>query len=539
MSYSKSSLLRKLIPKSYHFDGYNELNYPNTRDKPFFTENVVQIGDYFLTTRIDSGGNLILEYSSVCPNGIISFKPYILSFESFIELLRTALDEGSDVITFEIQTSYKYTDGNCTRCVEKNKDCSFLLKNKPSTVMAAVSFEVTDIKNALSVYFGINKPQTFKGGNTMKKNILGMNFEWGLSKDRNIAATLMGVAVKNPENGNWYVFDSVKHTRTNIAGMKMGDLPVYLLPTNVLNVGDLTKIDGKYFYVQAIDQNYFTLLGAADGFVRQMLPSESIIPGMTLYTKVVAFDVKTLTDPNSKENLSGNVIAALCLSQWSKGESEFSLDNINDDSFNGLGSCLPVLMALNGSNGLGNMFGSADGGLNLPLLMMMGSGNSSDEANNTIQLILLNQVLSGGNSMFGQLPGVTTTAPSTISEGEVYCPSCGATYPAGTNFCSKCGEATQVKGKVCTHCGTTLHDGAAFCHNCGQKVVNDTCPSCGAKITPDSMFCSSCGASLKKVAPTKTVGGKKSPARKASSGKTSTKGNAKVDDAATPTPTGE
>ncbi len=505
MSYGKSSLLRNLVPKSYHFDGYNEVNYPNTRGKPFFSESVTQIGQYYLTTRIDKSGNLILEYSSVCPNGIIFFKPYTLSFESFIELLRGSLSENSDFITFEIQISYKYTDF-CENCFSKNDDCMTLLKERPSSVMAAVSFEVSDIKNALSVYFGINKPNTTKGGNNMKNNmkkLFGMNFELGMSKDRNIASTLMGVAVRNPENNNWYVFDPVKHTRTNIAGMKMGDFPVFLLPTKVLAVGDLTKMDGKYYYVQAVDQNYITMLGAEDGVVRQILPSESIIPGMNLFTKVVAFDTKTLIDPNSKENLSGNILTAMCMMQWSNGNgSEFSLDNIDDNSFNGLGQLLPVLMATGGANGLGNMFGTADGGINLPLLMMMGSGNGSDEANDMVQMLLISQMLGGntGNNPMGSvLDSITGMAatPANTETAEVYCPNCGDTYSSDVKFCPKCGTHTAVKGTVCSGCGATLKDGAAFCHVCGKKVGDDTCPSCGTKITPDANFCPSCGATLK------------------------------------------
>lgn len=506
MSLSNSSLLRKLIPKSYHFDGYDELNYPNTRDKPFFSESVTKIGDYYLTTRIDKSDNLILEYSSVCPNGVISFKPYVLSFESFIELLRKAIRESSDFITFEIQTSYKYTDGFCKTCSYKNKDCSSLLKTSPSSVMAAVSFEVTDIKNALSVYFDINKPQTIQGGNKMgkMKKLFGMNFELGMSKDRNIASTLMGVAVKNPENGNWYVFDSIKNTRTNIAGMKMGDFPVFLLPTQTLNVGDLTKMDGKYYYVQSIDQNYITLLGAADGIVRQMLPSDCIIPGMNFYTKVVAFDTKTFIDPQSKQNVSGNIIAAMCLMQWKDGDSEFSLDNVDDDSFNGLGKFLPLLMASGGTNGIGNMFGNSEGGINLPMLMMMGSGNSSEEADDMIQMMVLSQLLGGnniGNSMFGSIPGVApaSTVPSDMASSEVYCPNCNTAYSSDVQFCPKCGTHTVVKGHVCTGCGATLKDGAAFCHVCGRKVLDDTCPKCGAKVTPGAKFCHSCGTSLEAV----------------------------------------
>lgn len=507
MSYGKSSLLRKLIPKSYHFDGYNEVNYPNTRDKPFFSENVTQIGQYYLTTRIDKSDNLILEYSSICLNGIISFKPYVLSFESFIELLRKSLSEDSDFITFEIQTSFKHTDDfcKCRNCSYRNIDCSSFLKTQPSSVMAAVSFEVSDIKNALSVYFGIKKTHSIEGGNNMNKNmkkLFGMNFELGMSKDRNIASTFMGVAVRNPENNDWYVFDSIKHTRTNISGMKMGDFPVFLLPTKTLAVGDLTKMDGKYYYVQSIDNNYITMLGAADGVIRQILPSESIIPGMNLFTKVVAFDTKTLIDPNSKENVSGNILAAMCMMQWSKGnDSEFSLDNIDDNSFNGLGQLLPVLMATGGANGLGNMFGTADGGINLPMLMMMGSGNDSDEANDMVQMLLISQMLGSNNpmsSMFDSITGITSTAATkpAVSD-EVYCPNCGDTYSADVSFCPKCGTHTAIKGTVCSGCGATLKDGAAFCHVCGKKVLADTCPKCGVKITPEANFCPGCGTALK------------------------------------------
>lgn len=496
MSYGRSSLLRKLIPKSYHFDGYNELNCPNSQGKAFFEEGIAKLGDFNLVTRFDNKGNLVLEYSNVCPYGIISFEPYKLSFESFVELLRNALNENSDFITFEIHAEYL---GPCSKCQAKNSSCSSLLKRRPSTIMAAVSFDVNDIKNALSVYFGINK--TNNGGkNIMKKmkNLLGLNIEFGMSKDRNIASTLMGVAVRNPENGNWYVYDSAKHTLTNLVGMKMGDWPVMLVPVQSLTSGDLTKLDGKYYYVREVQENYFTLLEPATGNICQKIPADCIIPGMNFYTKVVAFDPKTLADPNSKENLSGNIIAAMCLMQWSKGESEFSLDNINNDSFNGLGSCLPMLLALNGtSNGLGNMFGTAEGGLNLPLLMMMGSGNDSEESNEAVQFMILSQLLGANKTnMFHAITGTTTTAPVNSDGAEVVCPKCGKTYTADTNFCPECGTHTVAKGKTCTKCGTKLKDGATFCHHCGQKVVIDSCPKCGAKVTPDSNFCAACGAAL-------------------------------------------
>lgn len=513
MFHGNNSAIRNLIPKGYSFDAFNELNSQNIRDRPFWESSTIKLGNYYLNKKFENNGDLILEFSSVCPNGLISFQPYRLTFSNYIECLRKALDERSDFITFEIPITYKTCYYDSERCNSRNKDCSYLLKNTPSFSIAAVSFEINDIKNALSVYFGIK--QQSKGGFSMKTNmkkLFGMNFEFGMSKDPNIAATFMGVAVRNSVDGNWYVFDQATHTLKNYANMKFGNFKVFLLPTNVLQPGDLTKMDCKYYYVQEVEGSYVKLLGAADGIVVQKLLTECIIPGMNFYTKVVALDPRTLFDPSSQTNMSNNVIAALCMMNWSQGKSDFSLDDINDDSFNGLG----MLLLMGGTNGLGNMLGNADGGMNLPLLMMMGSGNESDEANDVVQYMLLTQILNGGNgasmpNLFGNAvattPAVVTAVPDVNT---VYCPECSSEYPAGTNFCIKCGTRTEVKGKTCTSCDATLPDGALFCPNCGQKVVKDTCPQCGNKLTEGAKFCANCGHDLnatvaKKMSPKKAA----------------------------------
>lgn len=520
MSYDKSSLLRKLIPKSYHFDGYNELNFPNSHNQPFFAEGTKKIGKYYLTTKLTKSDVLSLEYSSVCPQGVIKFMPYELTFEDFIKSLRKALEENSDFITFEIKADYWLYDSyyRCSNCSEENDACSFLTHHRPTKLMAAVSFNVDDIKNALSVYFGINTPQTTpKGGNQMKgmKKLLGTNFEYGISKDPNISSTLMGVAVKNSKNGNWYVFDPATCKRTNISSMKMGDFPVLLMPTTNLRVGTLIKQDNAYYFVQDIKPDQITLIGAADGFIRLQLPEENLILGMNIYTEVVAFDAKTLCNPNTKENLSGNLLAAIFLMQCSKGESEFSLDNISDDSFNGLGSYLPLLIALgnNGGSNNGGLLGENGSGFNLPMLMAFAGNN--DNGSEYMQLFVLQQLLSNNNSsnpgsgLFPTLPGFvndgsSTTNPSTGDE--VYCPKCNKTLPEGVNYCPDCGTKTELKkhSKICTACGAELLDGAKFCHNCGRKVINEFCPNCGNRITPESNFCANCGAAVNATAPVNT-----------------------------------
>lgn len=493
----KASLVRQLVPKSYHFDGYNELNCSNSRDKPFFADNIIPMGEYYLTVRMENKNQIVLEYGTVCPKGEITFKPYKLSLETYVSKLQKAIQDGCDFITFEIFPQYNYD--TCSRvCSFKNDDCTAMRKNKPNKVLAAVSFNTSEVKKALAMYFEIIN--TTKGDSDImkkKNNMFGFNCEMGLSKDSNIAATLMGVAVRNTENGNWYTFDIANNTRKNLANFKMGNFPIFLLPAVKLEIGDLIKKDGKYYYVKSVNpNNTITLIGAADGVITEMLKEESIIPGMTLYIKVVAFDTKSLMDVGSKENMGGNVIAAMCMMNWANGNNdEFSLDSISDDSFNGLGSCMPMLMAMSGGN-FGNMFANAEGGINFPMLMMLGNGDSENDG--FTKMLVISQLLGGNtasNPISEMFSPVIAEAP--VSEEKVVCEKCNETYPAGTNFCSKCGSATKALATSCKKCGAVLMDGAMFCHKCGAKATADTCPNCGKEIAADENFCSGCGTNLK------------------------------------------
>lgn len=549
MSHGSSSELWNLVPKGYHFDAYNELNSPNSRDRPFFEEGVVPLGDYYLTKSFEKSDTLVLQYSSVCPYGLIPFKPYRLTFDEYVKLLQNAIREKSDFITFDIPVAKVQDNIYCRSCQNQNADCTYLRKNTPDTVSAAVSFNPKDIKHALSVHFGITtSTHTSKGGkNTMKTNnmkkLLGMNFEFGISRDSNIAATFMGVAIRNPGDGNWYVYDSATHTVKNYANMKFGDFKVLLVPDRTLRPNELVKLSGKYYFVQNVEGNMATLLDAQEHTVVTKLLSDCIIPGMNFYTKVVALDPRTMFDPSSQTDMSKNVLAAICMMQWSKGETEFSLDGINDDSFNGLG----MLLMMGGSNGLSNML-SGEGGMSLPLLLAMGGGNSDDDANGIMQYMILSNLLGGGDpnaangqSLFSGIPGLTPAvqAPAPTEGAGVYCPNCNAEYPAGTNFCAHCGTPTQIKGKHCTACGALLMDGAAFCQNCGQKIVRDTCPACNAKVPEGAKFCSACGQNLSEPYPKIPTPRTPAASRRKSSTRKSNPGTAKGAPKAEPKGEGE
>jgi hypothetical protein len=499
MSYGNSSAVRELVPKGYHFDAYNKLNSPNSRDRPFFEDGIISIGKYHLLKRLEPDGSLLLQYDNVCHKGHICFKPYRLSFDKYVEMLRKALKERSDFISFEIPIEYGYIPGNCWHCEDKNRDCSYLIKEESSTSIAAVSFNPDDIENALSEYFGIKQSNnSSRGGKKMKTNnfkkMFGMNLELGVSTDTNIAATFMGVAIKNPRTGDYHVYDPATQTLKNYANMKFGDFRVFLLPDQALQIDQLYKLDGKYYYVRAVEGNTATLIDAVDGTVITKILSECLIPGMNFYTRVVALDPRTMFDPNSKTDMSKNVLAAICMTQWSKGESDFSLDGIGDDSMNGLG----MLLLMGNNKDMSN---------NLPMLLAMGAlGNESDNGG-MMQYWLLNQIMNGGTAggmdFFSTLTGTAPATPAipavtTKADTSVVCPDCGEEYQEGTNFCSNCGAHTVQKGKHCMNCGTKLNDGAKFCHHCGHKVVTDTCPKCNAKVPEGAKFCSECGTDLTK-----------------------------------------
>lgn len=269
-----------------------------------------------------------------------------------------------------------------------------------------------------------------------KNNFMGMNFEFGPSKDPNLAATILGVAVRDGNNGPWYTYDSAKHTRKNLSNVKLGNLPTYLLPVTTMRPGELMKRHGKYFWIDKItDEGTFKAAEAISGQMCEILPEESLIPGFNLYTKVVALDSKSLTDPNGN-SVANNILAAMLMMNWSKndGKSEFSLDDISDDSFNGMGNMLPLVLAQSGGGNIGNIFGGEGGQINLPMLMML--GGDSDEGG-FMQMYVLSQLLNNGGStgLEGIIPGFgrnqVTTTPSKSEGATVVCDKCGEIYYYG------------------------------------------------------------------------------------------------------------
>ena len=161
-----------------------------------------------------------------------------------------------------------------------------------------------------------------------RNKLIGLNLEFGALKDSRIACTLAGVAVKN-NSGDWVVFNGAQGSLKNYKSLKIGSLPLLLIPIKNPSPGDLLKIDRNYYYVREVKNNALVLIGAADGVIQERIKEESLIPGLDFYTKVIAFNQANFTD-SANNDVSGNLLAAILLSQWSSndGGAKFSLDNI-------------------------------------------------------------------------------------------------------------------------------------------------------------------------------------------------------------------
>lgn len=489
-------MARQLIVKSVSFDAYNVVGC-KVRGQPFWGNNTFELGDHRLSIEESvTEDALNIRFESVCPYDMISFEPYNLSFDEYISKLSEAVETDSDFIVLEVPVRYSQNtrfeeDGCCRWC---SNACGELKNNKPDTSYIAFSFN----KDELVRVVGLPKT-TRRKSMKAKKNLFGANFEFGKSKDINLASTLLGVAVKDPASGDWYKYDRVNNTRINLGRTKMGNLPIFLIPTTQMVPGDLIKRGNKYLWItEKTPSGTFKAVNALTGTVEEIIAEQSLIPGFAFYTKVVAMELNTLND-NSGNNVGNNLLSAMLLMQWmgDDSKSEFSIDSINEDDFNGMGAMLPLILAQQ-NGGLNNIFEGEGGQLNLPMLMMLGDGD-----NDMMQLVVMSQLLNGKNNGGTQqgfgfeniIPNlVPTNSDVTVA---VVCDNCNATYPQGTNFCPKCGGQTHPVAEFCTKCGATLIEGAKFCHKCGAKVDPDNCPGCGAEITDkEAKFCHKCGTQL-------------------------------------------
>ncbi|MCR4991052.1 MAG: SPFH domain-containing protein [Lachnospiraceae bacterium] len=115
-----------------------------------------------------------------------------------------------------------------------------------------------------------------------------------------------------------------------------------------------------------------------------------------------------------------------------------------------------------------------DGAMFMQAGLGLGMGNSVGQSAGAMMNNLFTQGAAGGN---------------------IACPVCGATVPAGMKFCGSCGANVEPPKVICANCGQEVPAGMKFCGNCGTPVgpTKRVCSKCGAELAEGMKFCGNCG----------------------------------------------
>lgn len=141
----------------------------------------------------------------------------------------------------------------------------------------------------------------------MNLNNLIPNFKFGKLNSRhsiNIAYSLNGIAFRNPTTNQFVVYDKNNKTIIEVGNMKI-DTEFYQIPVKTLSEGDITIIDGKFFIVEAVNNDgSLKLINPTSGFRANKLERTNIL-GIYFYTKIVSmFDFMGNINNSIAENIN-------------------------------------------------------------------------------------------------------------------------------------------------------------------------------------------------------------------------------------------
>ena len=305
----------------------------------------------------------------------------------------------------------------CENCnVIKNCSMYQYIRENPSRInyFSSVGFEFEKQEEIIE--------DDFKEDNTMA-NLLGINLEFGANNDENIASTVLGVAVKVSDSSgeHWRIYDKDKGQITDLGKLKLGNLPIWILPTTKLEEGDLVKDSGEYYYVQKVQSGSTQTLCARTGELKEVIPIKNIL-GISVYSKIVAIGdafkadsdidkvaiVAAACSMNNGENQMSQILPMLLLGDSFKGAGDditkvlllsgfmggnVGASDVNSDQMNQM---LPLLL-LKDKLPFNNVEGDDD--ILKMILLLTASSNSKDNAgmNQMLPLMLLKDRLSGNN----------------------------------------------------------------------------------------------------------------------------------------------
>ncbi len=290
--------------------------------------------------------------------------------------------ENVRAVTFRI-TEDNLICGSCPEdtCIKPTFTCGFIFSEEQWAKLHLQRKKVTGATLILQALNGAKQPEDNKivpENCSIKKedkpmknnnNPFNINFEFGPNEDSNLASTLMGVAVKNSDD-SWRIYDKIKGEITDVGNLQLGNFPLFILPSMKLEVGDLIKDAGEYYYVTKVDtQNQ--MVSVSTGEIKNIVPMKNIL-GFNVYAKVIA-----ITDSLNLGELTGEKLAIMAMC----GQG-------GDNS--GMNQMLPLLL-------LKDKLGGGDDTMALAIIAMCGQCGDNSGMNQMLPLLLLKDKLGGGD----------------------------------------------------------------------------------------------------------------------------------------------
>ncbi len=412
MDTSRYKLIKNLCPVGLKFNCYGDRYYTISNSPKLWSGHKYHPDCSYNYTVIICDNKMLLELKSVCPKDAINFQCEAILIEEYTEMLQKYGH-------IRIPVSIEITDTNmCKTCIRENPSCKAVLNMHSSRSYVYIYFDDEKVKEAVDYYINYKDykeemtmnelnnvtgglaatnynngvPNTNGGfdflnglGQTNGINIFGMQLEFGIIKDPDIASTLLGTCLLNPDN-EWVRFDPSTGSLVNIGNAQLGNFPLMAVPAKNVAVGDLIKYKGEKVFVTKIDETpAIEVFSPALGQYKKITPEKNLL-GLQIFTKIVCI--------LSPDKLLGGDSSDLTL--------------IMAMSQNGNNNQLSSLMALkflagNGSDSPLDIFsGSGDISSNLSLLLLM-NGQNGGNGNDALNSILALSMLGKGNNVFGNL----------------------------------------------------------------------------------------------------------------------------------------
>lgn len=157
-----------------------------------------------------------------------------------------------------------------------------------------------------------------------------------------------GIAVKTSNGYKSYNVGTGRLTNCDSFVFDIGEEFFFVIPTNKVEIGDIILANGKPKCVIKADKNMITAINYEDSTVETIIPERHVFMGSTyFYGKIVSMFGNNFMKGKKGMN---KMMSYMVMSEMMKGST--GAGNAN----NGFGGMLPMMMLMNGGNGISDMF---------------------------------------------------------------------------------------------------------------------------------------------------------------------------------------